>query len=101
MLVLPATVTLADARDGLAMLMPALAREPDGKVLIDASGLQRFDSSALSVLLECRRAAQASGRRFAVRGATGRLQQLARLYGVQALFDAEAPLGAAGQPGSA
>ena len=87
MLVLPATVTLAEARDTLAMLTQALGCEPDQRVVVDASGLLRFDSSVLSVLLECRRWAQASGRGFAVRGATARLAQLSRLHGVEELFE--------------
>ena len=97
MLVLPATVTLAGARDALAMLLQALPREPAGRALVDASGLQRFDSSVLSVLLECRRSAQASGRAFAVRGVAPRLLQLAKLNGVDALIESEPPA----QPASA
>lgn len=86
MLVLPAAVSLAEASDTLAMMMQALPREPAERVVVDASALRRFDSSVLSVLLECRRSAQASGRGFAVRGAAPRLLQLSRLHGVEALF---------------
>jgi len=86
MLLLPATVTIAEARDALRMLAQAVPREPDAEVTLDASGLQRFDTSALAVLLECRRLAQAGGRGFAVRGVPAKLSALAALYGVDVLL---------------
>ncbi len=97
MLLLPATVTLAEARDTLRMLAQALPREPDSEVTLDASGLERFDTSALAVLLECRRLAQAGGRCFTVQQVPAKLAALAALYGVDTLlFDAAAD-GAAAQ----
>ncbi|MFM8610118.1 MAG: lipid asymmetry maintenance protein MlaB [Burkholderiaceae bacterium] len=54
----------------------------------DASALKQFDSSALAVLLECRRAAQRAGAGFAVRGLPERLRTLAGLYGVADLLPA-------------
>jgi phospholipid transport system transporter-binding protein len=86
MLLLPATVSIADARSVLRLLEQSLAREPADQLLIDAGGLQDFDSSVLAVLLECRRLAQASGRTFAMRHAPSRLSQLARLHGVDGLL---------------
>jgi len=86
MLLLPATVGIADARSVLRLLEQSLVREPADQLLIDAGGLQEFDSSVLAVLLECRRLAQASGRSFAMRAAPSRLSQLARLHGVGALL---------------
>ena len=86
MLLLPATITSADAQDALRMLAQALKREPAAGAVIDASGLQQFDSAALALLLECQRLAQASGRAFTVRGVPPKLSQLARLYGVEALL---------------
>ena len=86
MLLLPTTITSADAQDALRMLAQALKREPAATAVIDASGLQQFDSAALALLLECQRLAQASGRAFAVRGVPPKLGQLARLYGVEALL---------------
>jgi phospholipid transport system transporter-binding protein len=53
---------------------------------VDAAGLRQFDSSALAVLLECRRLAEKSGRSFQLSGAPPRLSQLARLYGVAELL---------------
>ena len=86
MLLLPTTITSADAQNALRMLAQALKREPAATAVIDASGLQQFDSAALALLLESQRLAQASGRAFAVRGVPPKLGQLARLYGVEALL---------------
>ena len=85
MLLLPATVTLSEARDALRMLAQALKREPDTHVVIDASGLQQFDSSVLTVLMECQRLAQAWGKGFSVRHTPPKLAALARMYGVDSL----------------
>lgn len=82
MLLLPASIHVHDARDALHMLAQAMKREPAAVVVIDASALRQFDSSALAVLLECQRLAQASGRGFGVRGAPAKLVQLAQLYGM-------------------
>ena len=91
MLVLPATVTLQEARDAQRMLSQALQQEAQlqahqSVVMIDASGLQQFDSSALAVLLECQRLATGWGKGFAVRNAPKKLAELARLYGVDVLL---------------
>lgn len=86
MLLLPATLTADEARATLRMLTQTLRSEPDTGVVVDASALQQFDSSALAVLLECQRQAQAWGRPFAVRQAPPKLAALARLYGVDALL---------------
>jgi len=89
MLLLPATITLAESRDTLRLLTQALEGDKDEDVVIDASPLQHFDTSALAVLLECQRAAQAWGKRFSLRGAPPKLTALAKLYGVDALLFAE------------
>lgn len=90
MLLLPATVTMQEARNARAMLAQALKREPEGPVLIDASALQQFDTAVLALLLECKRLAQAWGKGFSVRHAPPKLSSLAKLYGVDSLlkFDA-------------
>ncbi|MBN8486951.1 MAG: STAS domain-containing protein [Burkholderiales bacterium] len=85
MLALPAQLTLREARQTLAALSGALAAE-QGEAVIDASPLTQIDSSALAVLLELKRQASARSLRFEVRGAPARLQDLARLYGVQELL---------------
>lgn len=86
MLLLPATITIAEARDTLRMLTQAVPSETGAEITLDASGLQRFDTSALAVLLECKRLAQANGKRFALVRAPARLADLARLYGLEALL---------------
>lgn len=91
MLLLPETVTIAQARDVLRMLAQSQPRDGrDGSALtIDASALRRFDSSALAVLLETARLARAWGRRFVVHQPPPDLVRLADLYGVKdLLFDA-------------
>jgi phospholipid transport system transporter-binding protein len=94
-LLLPATLTVREARDALRMLAQAIQREPGDTVVIHAGGLQQFDSSAVALLLECERLAQAWGKAFALREAPPKLVALARLYGVDALLRLEAPAKAA------
>ncbi len=89
MLVLPAELTQAQATASLRMLLQGL-RAQKGPVVVDATGLARFDSSALAVLLQCRREAIAVGRSFAVRALPERLRALAGLYGIDALLPAAA-----------
>jgi phospholipid transport system transporter-binding protein len=67
------------------MLKQSIQGQADG-VEVDASGLVQFDSSALSVLLECQRQAQAWGKTFTLRDAPPKLAALAKLYGVDALL---------------
>jgi phospholipid transport system transporter-binding protein len=86
-LLLPATLTAREARDTLRMLKQALESEGSGSgVVVDAGPLQQFDSSALAVLLELDRLAEAWGRGFAIRSAPAKLAALAKLYGVDALL---------------
>ena len=94
MLILPATITAREARDTQRMLAQALKQEVNAPgqaagnagITLDASGLRQFDSSALAVLLECQRLAQAWGKGFVVRDAPPKLSALARLYEVEALL---------------
>ena len=87
MLLLPANVTAVEANDTRRLLVQALKAEGGaGAVVVDASNLQRFDSSALAVLLECQRVAQSRGKPFELRAAPAKLAALARLYGVDALL---------------
>jgi phospholipid transport system transporter-binding protein len=85
---LPAQLTQSQARACLDGLLAQVANETSGPVVIDASALLHFDSSALSVLLACRRASRGLGRPFAVQGLPARLQSLAALYGIEALLPA-------------
>lgn len=82
MLVLPKELTHAEANACLGMLVQGLRAQTGQDVVVDASGLSRFDSSALAVLLEFRRESLALGKRFSIRGLPARLHDLAVLYGI-------------------
>ena len=56
-------------------------------ICIDASALEKFDSSALAVLLQCRRDAATTGKSFAVTDLPHQLLELADLYGISELFE--------------
>jgi phospholipid transport system transporter-binding protein len=86
MLVLPAEITHEQASACARMLSQALGSETDATVIADAVALTRFDSSALAVLLECRRGALAIGKSFAVAHMPARLRELATVYGVAGLL---------------
>lgn len=92
-LTLPERVTVESASVALRTLEDALRASGNGaaEVTVDASPLKDFDSSALAVLLACRRLAQAAGRRFSVSGMPAPLRELAALYGVDELFDQPLP----------
>jgi phospholipid transport system transporter-binding protein len=87
-LALPATLIQAQAQsvaDGLvASLLARLAQGDDA--VLDASALTQFDSSALAVVLACRRAVLAQGGTLRVTGLPERAQALAKVYGVSELL---------------
>ncbi|MCW5610390.1 MAG: STAS domain-containing protein [Rubrivivax sp.] len=85
---LPATATL-DETAALAQALPAEIAAGSGTLTVDASALATFDSSAIALLLQARRLAQAAGRGFAVHGAPPKLAELATLYGVVELLSLE------------
>ena len=59
MLVLPAELTHRQARAALqALHQGVLALPPGARAVVDARALTQFDTSALAVLLECRRTAK-------------------------------------------
>ncbi|MDB5967358.1 MAG: hypothetical protein JWQ72_3858 [Polaromonas sp.] len=89
MLTLPPTLTHDLAAGFVHGLKPLVEAQP-AQVVADASQLQAFDSSALAVLLACRREAVAAGKGFSVHGLPPRLRQLAGLYGVAELIPASA-----------
>ena len=95
MLLLPATITATQANDTRALLVDALKSDAQPTAVIDASNLAQFDSSALAVLLECHRAADAWGKPFELRNAPPKLAALAKLYGVDVLLMPAAPHGSA------
>ncbi|HMN19915.1 MAG TPA: STAS domain-containing protein [Ottowia sp.] len=88
MLVLPSELTHVQARAALNLLLQAARAEAGEQVCVDAGALARFDSSALAVLLEVRRACLRERKSFVVRDLGARLRTLARLYGVDGLLPA-------------
>jgi len=88
MLVLPSQLTHAQARACAGMLSQAIRSETGPEVVADVSALAHFDSSALAVLLECRRESLVAGKRFLVKAWPARLRDLAVLYGVFELLSA-------------
>ncbi|MEO7391879.1 MAG: STAS domain-containing protein [Ramlibacter sp.] len=88
MLVLPAELTHDQAVACCRMLAQGMKSEAESNVVADAGALSKFDSSALAVLLDCRREAQALGKSFSVARLPPRLRELAGLYGVAELLTA-------------
>ena len=88
MLVLPAELTHEHAAACSRMLQQGLRNDPARSLVADAAALSHFDSSALAVLLDCRREALALGKTFSVKGLPARLRVLAGLYGVAELLPA-------------
>jgi len=88
MLVLPPELTHQQASASLRMLLQGLKANRDPQLVVDAGALTAFDSSALAVLLECRRAALSEGKTFSVKALPASLATLAGLYGVQELLPA-------------
>jgi len=85
---LPAILTQAQAQSVADALVTALrANMAQGdQAVVDASALTQFDSSALAVVLACRRAVLAQGGQLQVHGLPERAQALARVYGVTELI---------------
>ena len=86
MIALPAELMHTQASACLQTLLRGLASEASAKVVVDAAALQRFDSSALAVLLELRRQCLAAGKGLVVCGLPSRLRDLAGLYGIGELL---------------
>ncbi len=84
---LPSTLMHPQAKACRDQWVAALRAAPTGAAwMLDASGLTEFDSSALAVLLACRREAAALGQSLRVTGMPTKLEALAGLYGVMPLF---------------
>lgn len=86
MLVLPKELMHSHATACLRMLVQGLRSQSGPEVVVDASGLSRFDSAALAVLLEFRRESLAVGKRFSILGLPAPLGDLANLYGIAELL---------------
>ena len=87
MLKFPAVLTHAVASEFLRTVTNDMPSQPKD-VVVDASALNQFDSSALAIMLECRRRALAAGKTFSVLRAPERLLQLAGVYGIAGLIHA-------------
>jgi phospholipid transport system transporter-binding protein len=85
-LTFPQELTHARAEDWLQSLLVVLRADPEPLITADASRLTRFDSSALAVLLACRREAISEGKAFEVAHMPDQLRQLAVVYGVADLL---------------
>lgn len=88
MLALPVELTQEQASACLAKMVQGLSAEVGPQVVVNGAALDRFDSSALAVLLELRRQCQSSGKQFAVTALPKQLLDLAGLYGVDELLPA-------------
>ncbi len=69
----------------LKQLTMGIASE-DSVVTLNAESLQKFDSSALAVLLQLQRQCMAAGKSLAVQGLPRQLLALATLYGIEGLL---------------
>ena len=83
---LPERLTLQEAVTVLERLGRALKQLPGPTVVLSASALKVFDSSAVAVLLELRRSLLAQGKTLAVQERPKRLDDLVGLYGVGELL---------------
>ncbi|MEG0446118.1 MAG: STAS domain-containing protein [Comamonas sp.] len=83
---LPRELTYRQARECLLSLRPLVVEYAGQQVPVDASAVKVFDSSALAVLLACRRAAVAAGKQLQITGLPKGLRSMAALYGVQELL---------------
>lgn len=88
-LTLPAQLTILRGRAPLDELQASIDALPAGSaVVLDATALQSFDSSALALIVGLKRHCRAQGRTLTVHGLPERLERLARLYGVAELIEA-------------
>ena len=89
---LPSVLTADTIAASQAQWVRAVQAAPKGSVLVlNASGVQSFDSAGLALLLACRRAAQAQaqGVQLQVQAWPSGLQALAQVYGVLPLLAPE------------
>ena len=86
MLTLPESLGLKEAAAVMQSLRAQMRRESGAQTVIDAAALRHFDSSALAVLLDCKREAARQQKDFTLQGAPPKLLALADLYGVRELL---------------
>ena len=83
---LPETLGLKDAAAVLQDLRSQMRGESGAQIVIDVAALRHFDSSALAVLLDCKREAARLQKSFLLKSAPPKLLALADLYGVRELL---------------
>jgi phospholipid transport system transporter-binding protein len=83
---LPEIATLEQAPGLLGQVDAALAAAGGAPVVIDASALRDFDTSAVALLLEARRRGKRANVEVRIDGVPPKLVELARLYGVDELL---------------
>ena len=91
MIALPSHLTLREATAVLRSMLPSIAGAAESTITVDAAALTHIDSAALAVLLECKRHAQSHQRELVVVNVPGRLQELAKLYGVEDMLGMSSP----------
>lgn len=85
---LPDLVTMHVASGVLQTMSKSLEAQTETTAIVDAQGLQTFDSSAVAVLLELRRGLAQKGRLLQVINQPPKLLELVALYGVSELLPA-------------
>jgi phospholipid transport system transporter-binding protein len=86
LLTLPADLRHSNAPACLAQLQSQIRSSADTHIEIQAGALSDFDSSALAVLLGCRREAESLSKSLKFKQFPTKLRQLALLYGVSELL---------------
>jgi anti-anti-sigma factor len=67
-----------------------LAQADGGPVVVDVAALRFIDSTGLSLLVQAKQRFDAQGRRFELRGSTGRVSRVIEISGLAELFEIEA-----------
>ena len=86
LLTLPTDLRHGNAADCLTKLQLQIRNSPNKEVEIQAGQLSNFDSSALAVLLGCRREAESLSKTLKFKQFPAKLRELAQLYGVSELL---------------
>ena len=86
LLTLPSDLRHGNAASSLAKLQVQIRNSADAEVEIQAGQLTDFDSSALAVLLGCRREAESLSKTLKFKQFPPKLRELALLYGVSELL---------------
>jgi phospholipid transport system transporter-binding protein len=86
LLTLPADLRHSNAAVCLAQLQSQIRSSTDKQIEIQAGALSDFDSSALAVLLGCRREAESLSKSLQFKQFPAKLRELALLYGVSELL---------------